>query len=266
MIPRIVHQIWMQGKQYIPDRYTSARNSWPQTNPKLKLVIWDEVDAAALVQHTEWENVIEKCDTLIQRADVYRCAILEKYGGIYIDMDMHAIKALEPLLIECDESICEVFIGYTSFQNTPLHYLLANNNAFIAAKQNSTLWPKLRNECLKRLHAKTLLDALSPIHSVIKTTGPGLWTHLAKEKTVKSLPREYFYSLRVIKGVNTLSAEDVEALKPFSYCYHTQAASWIESWESLVLYSFVGHRWKITLSLLSLLLLILVSLRLHRKL
>jgi mannosyltransferase OCH1-like enzyme len=244
----------MQG-QHVPRRYQSARQTWPRINPEYSVKVWDEVDLAFLVKHTEWESIIERCETLIQRADVYRCAILEKYGGIYADMDMHAIKSLEPLRKECEESKQDIFIGYTSFQNTPLHWIMANNNALILAKPSSPVWPKIRQELLKRLHTKTLSDFFSPLFTVIKTTGPGLWTHLANTcPEIKSLPKEYFYSLSVIKGTDTLSLSDIDILKPFSYCYHTQAASWIESWESIVLSCFIGNRWKITVTLLVLLL------------
>jgi hypothetical protein len=246
----------MQGKN-VPKRYESARSTWARVNPDYKVMFWDEVDASQLIKNTEWEHVIELCETLIQRADVYRCAILEKYGGIYADMDLHAIKSLEPLRLECEESKEDIFIGYTSFQHTPLHWILANNNAFIMSK-STAVWTEIRREILKRLHMKTLAMFLSPIFSVIKTTGPGLWTHLAKLPQVKSLPKEYFYSLKVVKGNDELTAEDIDVLKPYSYCYHTQAATWVQSWESLLLYCFVGHRWKYTLAIVLVLILIKV--------
>jgi mannosyltransferase OCH1-like enzyme len=240
----------MQGK-HVPKRYSSARQTWPQINSEFKFTLWDEVDLAALAKNTEWETIIEKCETLIQRADVYRCAILEKYGGIYADMDMHAIKPLEPLRKECEETDKDIFIGYTSFQNTPLHWILANNNALIMAKPASPIWPRIRQEFLKRLHTKTLSDFFSPVFTVIKTTGPGVWTHLANTcPEIKSLPKEYFYSLNVVKGADTLTQADIDTLKPFSYCYHTQAATWVDSWESIILSCFVGNRWKITVFVL----------------
>ena len=254
-----MHQIWMQGK-HVPSRYASARSTWAKVNPDYVVMFWDEVDASQLIKNTEWEQVIELCETLIQRADVYRCAILERYGGIYADMDLHAIKSLEPLRKECEESKEDIFVGYTSFQHTPFHWILANNNAFIMSKTNSMVWTRIRLEILRRLHMKTLAMFLSPIFSVIKTTGPGLWTHLATSlPQIKSLPKEYFYSLKVIKGNDTLSADDIDTLKPYSYCYHTQAATWVQSWESLILYCFVGHRWKYTVSILLVLLVLKIS-------
>ena len=253
----------MQGKTVVPSKYTDARSTWPRVNPKIPVLVWDEVDLQTLVSGTHWEAVIQLCDTLIQRADVYRCAVLEAHGGIYIDMDMHAIKPLEPLLQELDQSSEDVALGSTSFAGTPLDHYLAVNNAWISSRKGSPVWKaSVFPELLQRLHTKTLFDFLSPVYLVLRTAGPGAWTHLTRTyKDFKVLPRDLFYSLRVVKGHTALTENDVEKLKHYSYAYHAQHSAWLSSWESLILAMFIGKRWIITLSFAVVLLLFWLALR-----
>ena len=261
-IPRIIHQIWMQGKTIVPEKYTEARESWPLYNPELTIRVWDEVDLEALVKDTHWVNVINLCDKMIQRADVYRCAVLEFHGGIYVDMDMHSVKPIEPLLQELDLLDQDLALGYTSFKNTPFHSALACNNAWISSKANSDVWKRIvYPELLKRMHTRTCLDYLSPLWFTLRSAGPAAWTFLALTHYthIHCLPMEFFYSLKVIKGHSSLTEKHASILKPLSYCYHMQSSEWFKSWESLIIYSFIGNNWKFTLAFILLLLMLRAS-------
>jgi hypothetical protein len=55
-------------------------------------------------------------------------------------------------------------------------------------------------------------------------------------------------------------------LLPLSYCYHTQESAWLQSWESIILGMFIGNRWKITVSLLVLIIVLRFALSVHRVL
>lgn len=256
----------MQGKSIVPSKYDAARSTWAPLHPSYEIRVWDEVDLQDLVGGTKWQLAISLCEKLIQRADVYRCAVLEAHGGVYIDMDMHAIKPLEPLLNELDTCTEDIAIGLTSFSGTPLDFVLACNNAWISSRAGSKVWNDVvYPEMLKRLHIKSLMDFVSPVWHVLRTAGPGVWTHLAKNsKVIRMLPKEYFYSLKVIKGNRQLTEEERSSLRPLSYGYHTQESAWLQSWESVVLAMFIGNRWKITVSLIVLFFLVRFALVLRR--
>ena len=257
MIPRHIHQIWMQGKLSIPSKYKHAQQSWQILHPSYTVTVWDEHDLEKLTLNTYWQELIQKCTTLIQRADIYRCAVLERFGGVYVDMDMQALKSLEPLLNELDTAKQDIAVGQTSFFGTPLHSLLALNNAWISARPQSTFWKTFYYpSVLLSLHQHTLLDMVSPLHAVLKTAGPGAWTSLSSH--LKVLPQEYFYSLKKVKKSH-LTTEDIEMLKPLSYAYHMQEGDWLTSWENVVIHCFIGNNWKYTLVVL----LILVMYRLY---
>jgi hypothetical protein len=245
-IPRCIHQIWMQGKDSIPTRLQEARETWKHIHPSYTVKVWDEAQLEHLVKDTYWTVLISKCTTLIQRADIYRCAVLESEGGVYVDMDMYAIKSIEPLLKELETEPHDLALGKTSFFGSPLHSLLAVNNAWISAKPKSTFWKTVYfPHVLSNLHQFTLLDMISPLYHVVKTAGPGAWTHLSKDSRVKLLPKEFFYSLKKVKQ-SILTVEDKERLRPLSFAYHRQDSSWMKSWETLLISLFLGNAWKYT--------------------
>jgi hypothetical protein len=234
----------MQGKFSTPSKYKDAQDSWKNLHPTFLLRVWDESELEKLVAGTYWTQLISKCTTLIQRADIYRCAILESEGGVYVDMDMYAIKSIEPLLQELDSVPQDIAVGQTSFYGSPLHSLLAVNNAWISARKLSSFWKThYFPHVLFSLHQFTLLDMISPVFHVLKTAGPGAWTFLVSSSSIKVLPQEYFYSLKKIKK-STLSQDDIEMLKPLSYGYHRQDSGWMKSWESIVIQCFIGNNWK----------------------
>lgn len=239
----------MQGKLSTPSKYKDAQDSWKTLHPNFLFRVWDESELEKLITGTYWTHLINKCTTLIQRADIYRCAILESEGGVYVDMDMYAVKSIEPLLQELDFLPSDIAVGQTSFHGTPLHSLLAVNNAWISARKQSVFWKiEYFPHVLFCLHQFTLLDMLSPVFNVLKTAGPGAWTSLvqAGSSVIKTLPQEYFYSLKKVKK-SVLSQEDIEMLKPLSYGYHRQDSGWMKSWESIVIQCFIGNNWKYTL-------------------
>jgi mannosyltransferase OCH1-like enzyme len=248
MIPRKIHQIWMQGKLSIPFKYKDAQESWGKLHPNYNVIVWDEQDMENLCKGTYWTELIAMCSSLIQRADIYRCAVLERHGGVYVDMDMHALRSIEPLLKELEVLDSDIAVGETSFRHTPFNALLGVNNAFISAKQHSVFWKKIYYpHVLKSLHAFTVLDMMSPLYNVLHTAGPGAWTHISTSEMVHVLPQEYFYSLKKVKKTK-VSKEDSELLS-LSYAYHAQDSTWLTSWESFIIQAFIGNNWKITITL-----------------
>jgi hypothetical protein len=249
MIPRKIHQIWMQGKLSIPSKYKSAHQSWKELHPTYTIKVWDEFELEALCKNTYWSQLISMTSTLIQRADIYRCAVLEQEGGVYVDMDMHALKSIEPLLCDLDLDSCDIAVGETSFRSSPLYSLLGVNNAFISAKKQSVFWKTIFfPHVLQALHSYTLLDMLSPLYHVLKTAGPGAWTFVSTSTLVKVLPQEYFYSLKKVKK-STIKDGDHNLLS-LSYAYHAQDSSWLQSWESILIQLFIGNNWKISLAII----------------
>lgn len=226
MIPKILHQIWMQGKQKIPPHLLKIQDSWIKTHPHWQIQIWDEDDLLLKGKDTRWHTLILNNDlSLIQKADVWRCMILDLVGGIYADFDMFALKNMETLLNH--EKIC---LGQSHSSITRVQ------NSILASVPNHPGWDAVYNSISLSLHTRTLLDDLSVSYNVINTTGPIAWTRaVAKEPHhFEQWPAEYFFSKHVHKGKLNLE-NDIELLKD-SYGYHVQEISWMKGHEAFILH------------------------------
>jgi inositol phosphorylceramide mannosyltransferase catalytic subunit len=93
MFEKIVHQIWLQGVENIPESYRRGLESINKYTPNWIHKIWDEIDILNLLrQYPEYLHVYYKLAYLHQKVDFSRYVILYVYGGIYIDMDVELIK------------------------------------------------------------------------------------------------------------------------------------------------------------------------------
>lgn len=101
MIPKIIHQIWIQGYDEIPENLKAYHNNCKVINHQFKHIFWDEDKIRdLLLEHfgEEYWELYQKYQVYAQKSDFARYAILCVHGGIYVDMDMICRKSLEPLL------------------------------------------------------------------------------------------------------------------------------------------------------------------------
>jgi mannosyltransferase OCH1-like enzyme len=99
-VPRMVHQIWLQGGPLPPplDTYQAGvrdictRASWAYR-------LWWETDVASLSESARatWLCFRSLCRTPAQSSDVLRYLILHEYGGLYLDTDAELFRLPEGL-------------------------------------------------------------------------------------------------------------------------------------------------------------------------
>ena len=110
-IPKIIHQIWYQGKEELPEWGKKYRESLTKVGPEWSLQLYDEDDCIKLIQdHYPW--LLESFNSLplrIMKIDFVRCLWLHKYGGFYMDVD-----------IKCEDSL-SLFLN--KLQKNDIHYL-----------------------------------------------------------------------------------------------------------------------------------------------
>jgi len=167
--------------------------------------------------------------------------LLEKYGGIYADMDMYCLRSLDFLLREHPDKI---IVGETSMTFLPFMKI---NNGLIACSMNHPFWVGFRRKLLLALHTNTLWDDIFLVYNVLRTTGPGLWSSFHGQEHVIALPYKYFYSLKVNKK-RALNDEDEKILvRDGSYVYHMQDSSWMDPFSNTMMHFFIGQNWVWTL-------------------
>ena len=91
-IPKLIHQTWKT--RTIPS--WGRASSWARMNPAWKHRIWTDIEAAELVrQHAP--DAYALWDTLapVERADVFRYAVVFTYGGVYADIDAECLCPID---------------------------------------------------------------------------------------------------------------------------------------------------------------------------
>lgn len=97
-IPRIIHQSWKSHD--VPKRWLAYQESWKRYHPDFEYRFWTDDDNRAFVEEEfpDWLEIYDNYSTPISRADLARCLVVSKFGGIYADMDFEALRSISPLL------------------------------------------------------------------------------------------------------------------------------------------------------------------------
>ncbi|HTW97668.1 MAG TPA: FkbM family methyltransferase [Acidimicrobiales bacterium] len=93
MIPQVFHHVWF-GSDELPPRAERMRQSWMGRHPGWEFKLWREGDLGWL----RWRDLLERCPSYAQKADIARYEIVERFGGIYLDTDMECLRPLDQLV------------------------------------------------------------------------------------------------------------------------------------------------------------------------
>jgi Glycosyltransferase sugar-binding region containing DXD motif len=92
-IPRVIHCIWL-GSKTIPEIFWPCVESWVRHHPDWKLQLWRDDTLPPLSCQAEFERAMN----FKVKYDIVRLELLRQLGGVVIDMDMEAIRPIDPLL------------------------------------------------------------------------------------------------------------------------------------------------------------------------
>lgn len=103
MIPKKIHYCWFGGKE-LPELAKKCIASWEQQCPQWEIVRWDESNfdfdrypyAAYCLKNRKWAFL----------SDIVRLVVIYEQGGVYLDTDVEAVRAFDPL---CEH---EAFFGF----------------------------------------------------------------------------------------------------------------------------------------------------------
>lgn len=164
MIPRVIHQTWMQEWDNLPDKYLPNVNSIISNNPGWTIIRWDDKGIRELIakEACEYTDKYNSFTLLHQKIDFARYLILYIYGGVSADVDVMAKKGFDTL----PEIQTKDFIVSKNSSN-----VFINNATILVSKENPLL--------------KELLDNItsdcsgynSDFTCIYNTTGPGMFTN-----------------------------------------------------------------------------------------
>ncbi|ARF09146.1 glycosyltransferase [Catovirus CTV1] len=175
-IPKIIHQIWLQGENNIPKDYPNYSESWKKLNPNFEYILWDQSNIENLIKKyfPDFLSKFNNYPKLVQKVDAAKYIILYVYGGVYVDMDLECLKNIDDLLnyqkimlLKCDLNILtKLYFYHTS--GTILQ------NCFAASVPKHNFWihcvQLMMNQDIKQSYFE-LLEKY-----IFRTTGPKLIT------------------------------------------------------------------------------------------
>jgi inositol phosphorylceramide mannosyltransferase catalytic subunit len=89
----VIHCIWL-GSKTIPEIFWPCVESWRRHHPDWKLELWRDDTLPPLSCQAEFERAMN----FKAQYDIVRYELLRQLGGVIIDMDMEAIRPIDPLL------------------------------------------------------------------------------------------------------------------------------------------------------------------------
>lgn len=209
-IPKIIHQIWLGGK--VPDKYGFYIDTLKNTNPDWEFRLWTDIDVVGFgfKNHILFNNT----SNLGSKSDIFRYEILERFGGIHLDIDFYGVKSFNELIYL--DFFCGGGVGH--FQNSVIG--TAPNNKIISG---------LVSELLKTQTFNNNIDG------VMNTTGPYYLERtfnnfMTNDDNIVVFPNDFFYpfpaQMRHIpqdseynKIVNSYNTEN-------TFCVHMWHTNW----------------------------------------
>lgn len=95
MIPKIIHYCWLSGDP-IPENLQRCMDSWKVRLPDYEFVLWNfgRFDK----ESSQWVSQAFDSKKYAFAADYIRLYAVYHYGGIYLDMDIEALRSFDDLL------------------------------------------------------------------------------------------------------------------------------------------------------------------------
>jgi mannosyltransferase OCH1-like enzyme len=213
MIPKFIHHIWIGTKPF-PSDYIKFLTKWRLLYPDYNFIFWDN----QLVESTDiLSSDIEQyyCGdyNIGLKADLLRFKILEKFGGIYVDVDTEPLKRMPDEILNYN-----FFSGYQPNNEIAI--------GIMGSKPQEDLISFYINSMLENIKKFTYNDKVSS--EIWKITGPEFFTQYLNPHL--SNPLYKFYDIKYFYPYAWYEMErrneDFNITSPESYSVHHWTKSW----------------------------------------
>lgn len=206
MIPKIIHQLWKTNS--MPNEFAEFANKWKQLHPTWQYKLWTDDMLLDFVE-TEYPNflsIYNKYEYNIQRVDAARYLILNTVGGVYADLDIEPIYAVDDLL-----TTETVFATEHPADASRMGVKQLVSNAFMATAPNRPIFDTIIRQLALR-HQKTHNNKRM---TVIHSTGPMFLTNCVGEAEVLLLPSNTFFS-KSLTGICHSTQDQIYGIHHFA--------------------------------------------------
>lgn len=203
MIPKTIHFIWL-GESKKPDDFSEIMKSWEAYAPAFTIREWGGKDAEEFDLPDYYHRSIKEKKYAFA-SDVLRFHILERFGGIYLDVDEVLLKN-----IDTEE--------------------LLNNTAFLGKYHESDDYfgfgviGSAPNSTFSKRMVDYFKSAPRERYIIVNKIGSEIANSLLQEdpKEMTIFPQEYFYPI------------DEESITDITYGKHLSNTSWIPTWKKIL--------------------------------
>lgn len=121
LIPLTVHHIWLGSE--LPERFKTLRYEWMRMHPPAQgwsFVLWDDTKVEQELTERPLHNaeLYAAAQNWGEKSDILRLEILQRYGGVYVDVDFAPVQSLRPLLRTGAGMLCGLSnVGFVEVNN-----------------------------------------------------------------------------------------------------------------------------------------------------
>lgn len=185
MIPKIIHNIWIQGYDNLPNENKINYMNIKKLNPDWEFIIWDDEMIKKLLKkypniyeiyNKNTYNIYER-DSI--KSDIARYIIIKEYGGLYFDIEYKCNASIDNLFSNDDGNNNDKNDNKTKSKNiiyianSEIHlwnyiYSLQKTkycSCFMAMDKNHPIWDKVIE---KLKHATTKYDINNALDSCLQ--------------------------------------------------------------------------------------------------
>lgn len=218
MIPKIIHQIWFQGKSKCPNKFLKNSKTWIDKNENYEYIFWDENSINNFLQqnYPQYLNNYKNFNYMHQKIDFFKYILMNHYGGIYADIDTICLQNFDNLLKYDGVVVCETMANkFESFITFGQQHSV--NNGVILSEKHHPFWLWYINNIFKQKG-----PWLTKFSEINNTTGPSFFS-----KCIYSYKGEGITILNHHAFEPCYSGDIYCKVDNKSYADHQHAQTWI---------------------------------------
>lgn len=204
-IPHIIHYIWL-GKKSVPESYLLSRESASNHARGFEVKLWTE-EQMREYDLPDYFYVLMREGKYAFASDIYRFYILEKYGGLYMDVDQILVKDIAELV----DSVREEFF-LARYHEVSDYY----GFGLLGARAESAFALEMVNFYKNYKGSEYVI--VNKVGSEIINAAQ----NENKSLSVKIFDQEYFYPLTTADYTS------------YTYAYHMANTSWVPMYKKIL--------------------------------
>nr|AWI66891.1 initiation-specific protein alpha-1,6-mannosyltransferase [Piromyces sp.] len=222
-IPRLIHQT-VKDKHNIPPDVQENINSWSEMNPGWKHILYDDDDIMEFMEkyHPNAVEVFKNLDSIVEKTDMWRYAVLDTFGGVYADTDTKCIQPIEQWW--GDNKDAKVIIGIEDIRTpfklrqTQFAELIQFCQWAMASVPGHPIVHYMPYYIYRHMRYEHLgVDRYAnPKLNILHRTGPGIWTEAIFDYIIREgyNPRDVFHNGGVIDDILFLPKDGFSWTEP----------------------------------------------------